>query len=989
MRPSLVSSSLVSVFALGAVLVGCGGVEADETVAEDVATSAEAMKCRHGRPNSCARQKDAGHPLRGAACESDRLVGTAVQSGALANDAAYKQLLAAEFNYVTPENEMKWGSLQPADGQNWNFGPADAIVAAARANRQDIKGHTLVWHSQLPAWVNDSLSARDLRRAIDRNIEKVVGRYRGVVDAWDVVNEALADDGTLRDSVFSRKLGEDFIADAFEKAHDVDRKAKLYYNDYGVEIPNAKSDAMYKLVKKLKRKGVPIDGVGFQMHIDATRPPTEAQLRANFERFDDLGLSINVSELDVQVRNVIGTRAYKLALQKQIYHRVVWACLKTPGCDAITTWGFTDRYSWIDSTFGADDPLQFDDALQRKPAYYGMIDGFTGLRPDAEGVAPNLIANASFETGSDGWFGFGIPSVDTSRRNHTGEQGGRATGRADTWQGPATDVTSLVQAGWVYDASAFASVSGSSAANVNLTAKITCEGEASQFVPLASASVNRHRFTELAGALSLPLCTLTEVVLYLEGPAAGVDILVDDVALRQRSEPLGPNVVSNGDFEAGTAGWVAWAGTLAASNVTHGGTGSVVVTNRTDTWQGPVHNLLPEVTRGATYKIGGFVRIGGAPSATVNLTLKSTCNGTEAFTPIGTVTANNTGFVAVGGSYLVPACANLTELVMYFEGPPAGVDLYADDVSVQQRLSIPVVPIPVPTIVNILGNGGFELGAGGWQPFGSPVAQTTAFVHSGSFAGVSTPRTASWQGPSHVLPAGPGTYDVSLYALQNSGANLGLSLTLKLTCGGADSFVFVAGAASTSGTWTKLQGSATIPANCTAAVVYVQQTDGSTFPDLYVDDLVASPVNVTNLSASPGFELGTTGWQAFGASLSQTNTVVRSGSFAGLSSGRTADWQGPSFLYPTGAGKYSASIYARQDSGADLTFLLSAKLTCGGSDSFPTLASAVGTSGAWTPLAGQFTVPAGCTSVQIYVHQAGGSTFPNIAVDDLVALPVP
>lgn len=987
MRSSLIGSSLVSVLALGSVLVGCGGVNADEAIEEDVSSSAEAMKCRGGRPNACAVRPDPAHPLRAAACETERLVGTAVSSSALANDADYRALLSTEFSYVTPENEMKWGSLQP-DPQTWNFAPADAIVAAARANRQEIKGHALVWHSQLPTFVNDTLTARELRRAIERNIEKVVGRYRGVVGSWDVVNEALADDGTLRDSVFTRKLGADFIADAFETAHRVDRKAKLYYNDYGVEIVNAKSDGMYALVKQLRRKRVPIDGVGFQMHIDATRAPTEAQLLENFARFQDLGVSINVSELDVQVRNVIGTRAYKLALQKQIYHRVVSACLKTPACDAITTWGFTDRYSWIDATFGEDDPLQFDDNLQRKPAYYGMIDGFKRVRPDAEGVAPNLIANASFETGSEGWFGFGIPSVSTHRRARSGDQSGRAAGRTDSWQGPAIDVTALVQPGWVYDARAFASISGANSANVNLTAKVTCEGETASFVPLTSAAVTRSRFSELSGALSLPLCTLSEVVLYLEGPAAGIDILVDDVALRQRSEPLGANVVSNPDFEAGTAGWIAWAGTLSASNVAHSGTGSVVVTNRTDTWQGPLHDLLPEITPGATYEMGGFVRLGGAASATVNLTVKSTCDGSSSFSNVGSVTANDAGFVEVGGSYLVPACANLTELVMYFEGPAAGVDIYADDVSVQQRLSIPIVPVPEPSSLNLAGNGGFELGAGGWQPFGAPVTQTSTTVRSGAFAGVSSPRTASWQGPSYVIPSGPATYDVSVFALQNSGGNLGLGLTLKVTCNGADSFIGIGNTSSTSGAWTELQGTATVPSGCTDAVVYVQQTDGATFPDLYVDDLVVSPVSVTNLSGNPGFELGTSGWQPFGGSLSQSSAVIRSGAFAGLSSGRTADWQGPSFIYPTGAGDYSAALYARQDSGADLDFRLSAKLTCNGSDSFPTLATVTGASGAWVPLAGTFSVPLGCTSVQVYVHQAGGAVFPNIAVDDLVALPV-
>lgn len=981
--------------ALGILLVGCGGqtVGSDE---EAVSESTQALtQCggghhEPGRPRPCALKRDSAFPLPIAACESSRLVGSAVNEGALAADPAYAARLAAEFSYVTPENSMKWGSLQPVDAKHWDFIQADSVVAAAKAAHQAIKGHTLIWHQQLPPFVTDALSAKDLQRAIDRHIDKAVGRYRGDVRAWDVVNEAIADDGTLRDSVFSRKLGKGFIADAFERAHDADPKAELFYNDYGIEVANAKSDAVYELVRQLKRKHVPIDGVGFQMHVDARFPPTEAQLRDNFARFAQLGLSVNVSELDVQVRNVVGTRPDKLALQKQIYHRVVAACAATPDCEAVTTWGFTDKYSWIDSTFGADDPLELDDALGRKPAYYAMVDGLAGVPADAEGLAPNLIANASFEAGADGWFGFGVPSVTTDSHEHSGRRAGLAAGRTDNWQGPAIDVTGLVQAGWVYDASAFVSIQGAASDAVRLSAKITCQGQASTFTTLDADSASQNAYVGLSGALSVPLCPLSEVVLYVEGPAAGVSLLVDDVALRGRSEPLGPNAVTNGDFEAGIAGWIAWAGTIAPSNVAHGGSGSVQVSNRTDTWQGPVYDLLPAVSPGATYKIGGFARVSGAASAPVDIVVLSTCAGSNTFTQVATATANDQGYVAMSGSYQVPACNTLSQLALYVEGPAAGVTLLVDDVTVEQRLSIPVIPVPPPSAPrNILANGDFELGAGGWFGFGASVAQTSAQVHAGAAAGVASGRTDTWQGPAYSLPAGQGSYDMSVFAQQSSGSALTLALSAKLTCGGADSFVTVGSASAASGAWTKIQGSLAIPAGCSAAVVYVQQFGGTVFPDLYVDDLVATPVSVVNFSSNPGFESGTSGWGSFGAAVSQTSAFMHSGAFAGLASARSADWQGISFSYPAGAGKYSASLYALQSSGADLPFMLSVKLTCGGVDSFPTVAVATGSSGAWTQLSGTFTVPSGCTSADLYLHQNGGASFPDLYVDDLVALPVP
>ena len=663
---------------------------------------------------------------------------------------------------------------------------------------------------------------------------------------------------------------------------------------------------------------------------------------------------------------------------------------QTEGCEAVTTWGFTDKYSWIDATFGPDDPLEFDDALGRKPAYYAMVDGFVGLAPDAEGVVPNLIGNASFEAGTDGWFGFGVPSVTLDSHEHTGRRAGLAAGRSDTWQGPAIDVSALVQPGWVYDASAFVSIRGATSDAVRLSAKITCPGAAATFTTLAADSAQQDSYLPLAGALSVPLCTQPEVILYVEGPAANVSILVDDVALRERSEPLGPNAVANGDFEAGITGWIAWAGTIAPSSVAHGGSGSVQVSNRTDTWQGPVYNLLPNVTPGATYKIGGYARVSGAASAPVDIVVLSTCDGTDSFTQVARATADDQGYVALSGSYQVPACSHLTQLALYVEGPPAGVTLLVDDVTAQQRLSIPVQPIPPPTADrNVLGNGGFELGTNGWVGFGASVALTTASVHSGTSAGLASGRTDTWQGPAYGVPTGQGSYDVNVYAQQSSGSPLTLALSAKLTCGGVDSFTTIGSANADSGVWTKLAGTLSIPAGCSATLVYVQQFGGTVFPDLYVDDLVATPLSVQNFSGNPGFESGIAGWGSFGAAISQTSAFVHSGSFAGLASGRTADWQGISFSYPTGAGKYSASLFALQNSGTDFPFLLSVKLTCSGVDSFPTVAAATAGTGTWVQLAGTFTVPSGCSSADLYLHQNGASVFPDLYVDDLIALPVP
>ena len=413
----------------------------------------------HDHDDRCGHGRGPVETLADAAARADRRIGTAVDHGPLTAEATYRTVLATEFDYVTPGNEMKWGSLQPDDPEHWSFERADAIVDFADDADQAIKGHTLVWHSQLPAWVDDSLTPAQLRRHLARHIDRTVRHFRREVRAWDVVNEAVADDGTLRDTVFLRKLGPGYIAQAFRDAHRADRDARLYYNDYNIDAINPKSDAVYALVKQLVRQRVPIDGVGLQMHLEAQNAPSVADMVANMQRFADLGLSVNISELDVRVARLPGDRTTKLAVQKQIYHRVVAACMQVRRCVSITTWGFTDRHSWIDSTFGPDDPLPYDDDYQRKPAWYAIVDGFLEVPADPPGTAPNLVANATFESGTAGWTAWGGTLERTQRRAHTGASSVRVTDRTDTFQGPVFDARGVVRSGRAYDVSAWARVS--------------------------------------------------------------------------------------------------------------------------------------------------------------------------------------------------------------------------------------------------------------------------------------------------------------------------------------------------------------------------------------------------------------------------------------------------------------------------------------------------------------------------------------------------
>ena len=326
-------------------------------------------------PTPAATTPSAGigvDPLRLAAQASGKLVGAAVQSNFL-GDGRYTGVLARHFNYLTAEYEMKWDPVERTRGAN-DFSAGDAIVAYGQASGMQIKGHALIWHGSVPGWVG-GLSAADLRAAFESHIRSVAGHYQGRVRAWDVVNEALADDGSgLRDTVFRQKLGDQYIADAFRLARQADPRALLFYNDYGGEGLNQKSDRIYDLVQGLRAQGVPIDGVGLQMHISATNPPGDGSIAANMSRLASLGLSVNISEMDVRIRDLPGTLQARLNTQKSVYHSIVGVCVAEPRCDGVTFWGFTDAHSWINGQFGADNPLLFDEQYAAKPAYFGVLD---------------------------------------------------------------------------------------------------------------------------------------------------------------------------------------------------------------------------------------------------------------------------------------------------------------------------------------------------------------------------------------------------------------------------------------------------------------------------------------------------------------------------------------------------------------------------------------------------------------------------------------
>ncbi|ALV51700.1 endo-1,4-beta-xylanase [Streptomyces althioticus] len=332
-------------------------------------------------------------PLRAAAPEGF-VIGTAVAGGGhhleqdypdpFTYDKEYRKVLGREFSSVSPENQMKWDYIHP-ERDRYDFKQADAIVEFARKNHQVVRGHTLLWHSQNPAWLEEGdFTKAELRGILREHITKVVGRYKGKIQQWDVANEIFDDQGNLRtqENIWIRELGPEIVADAFRWAHKADPKAKLFFNDFNVESVNAKSDAYYALVKDLLKQRVPVHGFSVQGHL-STRYGFPGDLADNLHRFDALGLETAVTELDVRMdvpEGSLPTPAQEKQ-QAEYYQRMLEACLDVEGCNSFTIWGFTDKYSWVPVFFeGEGFATVMTEDFDRKPAYYALRDTLKDAR---------------------------------------------------------------------------------------------------------------------------------------------------------------------------------------------------------------------------------------------------------------------------------------------------------------------------------------------------------------------------------------------------------------------------------------------------------------------------------------------------------------------------------------------------------------------------------------------------------------------------------
>ena len=343
------------------------------------------------------------------AFKNDFCIGAAINQSQFEGDSPREaQIIQSQFNTISPENVLKWESVHPAPGQ-FNFPDADQYVAFGQKNHMFIIGHNLIWHNQTPAWVfqfgDGSPISRDALIARMRDhIHTVVGRYRGKIGGWDVVNEALNEDGTLRNSPWRRIIGDDYLVLAFQFAHEADPKAQLYYNDYSLEnLP--KRQGAIALIKKLQSRGVRIDAIGLQEH-DKMDWPSTNQVDETISAFAQLGIKVMVTELDIDLLPA-ATRSHSAevsmsvatsaelnpyanglpdSLQQKLAQRyadLFSVFLAHRGqISRVTFWGVTDADSWLNNwpiPGRTSYPLLFDRNCNPKPAFTAVIHTVTPM----------------------------------------------------------------------------------------------------------------------------------------------------------------------------------------------------------------------------------------------------------------------------------------------------------------------------------------------------------------------------------------------------------------------------------------------------------------------------------------------------------------------------------------------------------------------------------------------------------------------------------
>ena len=295
-------------------------------------------------------------------------LGTAISWSKYRSEPALEEIFLREFSQMTPENELKWDAIRPSR-RRFDFTVSDQMIGYAAAHGKRVRGHALVWGEQNPAWLTNGSWTRDSLLAVMKtHIETVMQRYRGQVAEWDVVNEAIDDDGSYRDNIWLRVIGPDYVEHAFRFARQADPDARLYYNDAGIDLVNhPHTVGVARMLAELRGRGVPVDAMGVQGHVTLTYRATGAQFAETLRSFAALGLDVAVTEMEVSL-DVLGPPGELLERQRAVYGDYAKACREEPRCTGFSTWGISDLQAWRRDQHPEWRPLMFDEGFAAKPA---------------------------------------------------------------------------------------------------------------------------------------------------------------------------------------------------------------------------------------------------------------------------------------------------------------------------------------------------------------------------------------------------------------------------------------------------------------------------------------------------------------------------------------------------------------------------------------------------------------------------------------------
>jgi endo-1,4-beta-xylanase len=980
--------------------------------------------------------------LRQHAASRNFLIGSAVNiapwGNALQNDATYAQILGDQFNIAVPENAMKMEIIQPSQGNFvWTYG--DTMVNFAQQRSMPVRGHALVWHIAVPSWVlNGNWTSTTLLDVMRTHINTVVTHYKntypGVVKYWDVVNEAVSDNGqTLRfsDSIWNRVIGSSYIDEAFLAANAADPTAKLFYNDYGGEDLGVKSNTIYNLVAGMKARGVPIHGIGLQAHVDINNPPTYWEIVDNINRLGALGLEVHITELDVKVGTTTPTQA-QLDQQAQVYRTFIHACLATSNyCKAFLIWGFTDKYTWISN----DAPLPYNPNYQQKPAFTALHNALAGTdgwvappRPQATPTSTPISTNnaARINVGSNSSY------VDSSGRAWIADSGQGFVGGTKLDRGNVA--ISNTNDPKIYQSERYA-VAGynASVANGSYTVRlhfvegysgVTGAGQRVFNVNVEGQTLNGVDIYNETGGLNRALVktftnvNVTDGVLNMTFTATkDQSTTLSGIEIVSGTEPPPPpptsSILSNTNMENGTAPWYGFGvGSLSSnSSSPQQGSSSLCISGRTSSWNGIGQSITTSVANNGVYTSSVWVRLASSAAATnVSVKLKvTTSSGTQEF-DFGSAALTPGSWVRITSGNSINWSGTLSNAEWYVSTSSGTSDFCID----------------AAYFGNNLTNGNFENSTSSWYTFGSgTLSASTSSPQQGGGVGCIVGRTASWNGIGQQITskvASNSTYYSSVWVRLASGAaSTNGSVKLKITVGTTSQEFDFGSAALTPGSWVRISnitpvawtgtlsnaewyvstssgtsdfcvdaatfgggigsGSTTPPpATATPTVIFQPPTNTPQVP-------TNTPTGPVNLLQNGNIEGGTASWSCFGGcTRTAVTSPVRGGANALRVTARPASYSGPSqnlsASQMVSGATYTSSVWVRSETGTPSVKVTLKLDTTTSSNNYITLGSQTVNSTGWTqittsvPISWTGTV----TSAMWYVETNGGTD--NLIIDD-------